>query len=48
MKDNSLEQLIENVMDDDNKKDENVDNVMLLTTELLEKDRIIEIITNYI
>ena len=36
MKDNFQDQLLENVIDDDNKKDENVDKVMLWTTELLE------------
>ena len=31
-------------MNDDNKMDQNVDKVMLLTTESLEKDKMIEII----
>ena len=34
---NLQEQLLENVMDDDNKKHENVEKVLLLTAELLEK-----------
>ena len=37
-------QILENVMNDDNKMDQNVDKVMLLTTESLEKDKMIEII----
>ena len=31
------DQLLENVMDDDNKKDESVEKVMLLTSKLIEK-----------
>ena len=34
---NLQEQLLENFMDDDNKKHENVEKVLFLTTELLEK-----------
>ena len=32
MKDNFQDQLLENVMDNDNKKDEKIEKVMLLTT----------------
>ena len=35
--------LLEHFMDDDNKMDENVEEVLLLTNELLEKDKIIVI-----
>ena len=45
---NFQDQLLENVIDDDNKKDENVDKVMLWTTELLENEKIIEIMINAI
>ena len=48
MKDNFQDQLLENVIDDDNKKDENVDKVMLWTTELLLNEKIIEIMINAI
>ena len=39
MRDNFQEQPLENFMDDDNNKYENVENFLLLTTELLEKDK---------
>ena len=48
MKDNFQDQLLENFMGDDNKNNENVDKVMLLTIELLEKDKKIEIMINNI
>ena len=48
MKDNFQDQLLENFMGDDNKNNENVDKVMLLTTELLEKDKTIDIMINNI
>ena len=41
MKDIFQDQLLENVIDYDNKKYENVENVLLLTTELLVKETII-------
>ena len=41
MKDNFQDQLLQIVMDGDNKKDENIEKVMLLTTKSLEKDKII-------
>ena len=48
MKDNFQDQLLEKFMVDDNKNNENVDKVMLLTTELLEKDKTIDIMINNI
>ena len=48
MKDNFQDQLLENFMGDDNKNNENVDKVMLLTTEWLEKDKTIDIMINNI
>ena len=41
-------QLLENVMGDDNKKDDNVEKCLLLTNKQLEKDKIIEIVKNRI
>ena len=37
------DKFLENVMDDDNKMDENIENIMLLATGSLEKDFIIVI-----
>ena len=48
MKDKFQDRLIENVMDDDNKKYENFAKVIFLATELLEKDKIMEITNNII
>ena len=39
MKNNFQNQVIENAIGDDNKKDENVEKVIFLTTELLEKTK---------
>ena len=46
-KDILQEKLLENIMDDDNNMDKNVEKVMLLTTKLLEKDKIIETVKKY-
>ena len=35
MKDNFQNELLESIMDDNNKKDENFEKIMLLTTEIL-------------
>ena len=48
MKDNLQDKLLENFIYDDNNKDENTEKVMLSTTELLKKDKIIEILINNI
>ena len=48
MKDNLQDKLLENVIYDDNNKDENTEKVMLSTTELLKKDKRIEILINNI
>ena len=45
---NFQDKLLEIVMDDNNNKDENVEKVMWLTTALLEKGKIIEIMKNNI
>ena len=42
MKDNSQENLLGNVLNDENKDDENIAKVLFLTTELQEKDKEIE------
>ena len=47
-KDNFQDQLLENVLDDDNRNDENVEKYILLTSELIQKDKIIEIMKNNI
>ena len=46
-KDILQEKLLENIMDDDNNMEKNVEKVMLLTTKLLEKDKIIETVKKY-
>ena len=48
MQDNSKDRLLENAMDYYYNKDENVEKVMLLTTEVLEKDKIFEIMKIHI
>ena len=44
MRDNFQDRPLENVIDDDNQKKENSEKFLLLTTELLIKDKIIEIV----
>ena len=43
IKDNFQDKVMENVMDDDKDKSENVEKINFLTTGLLEKEKIIEI-----
>ena len=47
-KDNFQDQLLENLMDDDNRNDENVEKDLLLTSELIQKYKRIEIMKNNI
>ena len=48
MKYDIQDKLLENVMNDDNKKAENFEKVVLLTTELIETYKQIEMMKNYI